>query len=166
MTGTCIARIEELRGRIGSRDGFLRGKVVVDQVYAHYQHEHLEFHHPRGGQALYLTTPLLLNHRDYLDAYAREMLDNGGQESLKRSMEDLSDGVETYAPVEFADLRRSGHPSVEQGWRIIYDRMPRQHRLSPEELRIKSRLRQLPPQLIGWIWWHVMHHQQPPPHLR
>lgn len=161
MPQDCITRLEELRHRIGS--GLLRGSVEVDQVYAHYQHEHLFFRHPRGGGPLYLSTPLFAHFRSYLQDVAGTMLEDGGEAGMRRSMEHLSDQVEIYAPVEFNDLRRSGHPKVEHHGHLVYDRPPKQHRLSAEELRIKNRLRKLPPEIIGWIWWHVMHHQEPPP---
>jgi hypothetical protein len=165
--GTCTRRLADLRDQTGSHEGSLTGEVIVDQVYAHYQHERLDLRHPRGGGALYLTLPLLLHRGRYLDRYARTVLDNGGQDAIKDAVEDLAGtgGVETYAPWEFYDLRRSGHPVVRQGLRVIYDRPPHQHRLSPDELRAKARLRKLPPALIGWIWWHVMHKQEPPPQL-
>jgi hypothetical protein len=161
---TFSARIAELRRMTGAPHT-LRGQVTVDQIYAHYQHEHLEFRHPRGGHALYLQSPLYEHFSGYLGSYAREVLDDGGQRAMQRSMDHLSDRVEVEAPVEFADLRRSGHPEVYSGERQVYDRQPKQHRLTEGELRIKARLRHLPPELIGWIWWHVMHKQEPPPHL-
>jgi hypothetical protein len=168
MTGTATARLDELRARTGCQEGHLTGKVIVDQVYAHYQHEHLEFRHPRGGMARYLEAPLIEGAYGIFGRVAREYLDDGGHEAMKREMESLAEdgGVATHAPVEFDDLRRSGHPQVWVGERLIFDRPPRQHRLTEEELRIKARLRKLPPELIGWIWWHVMHMQEPPPHLR
>ena len=57
-------------------------------------------------------------------------------------MEDLAEdgGVASHAPVEFGDLRDSGHPSVTEDGRTVYDREPRQGRLSPEELKAKYRL--------------------------
>ena len=167
-TGTFHERIAELRARTGCDEGFLTGEVIVDQVYAHYQHEHLEFRHPRGGIAKYLEVPLMLNFPRYFADVARGYLDDGGHRAMEHSMEDLAEngGVAVFAPVEFDDLRRSGHPRVWLGIRMIYDRQPRQHRLTEEELRIKNRLRKLPPEIIGYIWWHVMHHQEPPPHLR
>ena len=167
MRGTFAERCDELRASTGCNEGHLTGQVIVDQVYAHYQHEHLEFRHPRGGMALYLTTPLMVNFPRYFAAVAREYLADGGHRAMEHSMEDLAEdgGVATFAPVEFDDLRRSGHPQVWVGQRLIYDRQPRQHRLTEQELRIKARLRKLPPEIIGWIWWHVMHHQEPPPHL-
>lgn len=167
MNGTFSERLAELRDRTGYHEGNLRGQVVVDQVYAHYQHEHLEFRHPRGGIAKYLEVPLLMNATRYFLQIARGWLDDGGRHAMQDAMEDLAEdgGVAKYAPVEFDDLRRSGHPSVYVGERLVYDRAPRQHRLSREELRIKARLRKLPPEIIGYIWWHVMHHQEPPRHL-
>jgi hypothetical protein len=143
----------------------LRGQVTVDQVYAHYQHEHLEFRHPRGGRALYLQAPLYEHYEGYLADYARDVLDDGGQHAMERSVEHLSDQVELLAPREFGDLMRSGHPEVYSGERRVYDNPPGQHRLTEAELKMKARLRHLPPELIGYIWWKVMHHQEPPPHL-
>lgn len=163
MKSTYRERLEELRRMTGCNEGDLEGTVTVDQVYAHYQHEHLEFHHPRGGEALYLQRPLMESFRLYLTDYARTVLKDGGHPAMARSMEHLSDMVEIRAPVEFADLRRSGHPQVTLGGRVVYDRQPKVHRLTEEELRMKNRLRQLPPEILGYIWWHVMHHTKPPP---
>ena len=162
MNGTFDARIEELERRTDAGE-WLRGSVTVDQVYAHYQHEHLEFRHPRGGHALFLTTPLFDHYRDYIQAVAGGWLEDGGKRGMERSMEHLSDEVEVQAPVEFWDLRRSGHPQVHVGPRSVYDRPPKQRRLSEAELRLKNRLRPMPKQLIGWIWWHVMKEAKPPP---
>lgn len=165
MPGTFHARIDELRKRTGSDQGWLRGTVIVDQRYAHFQHERLDLHHPRGGHARYLAVPLEQHYRGYLQEIADHYLEDGGREAMARSMEDLSDSLYDSAPVEFWDLRRSGHPVVELGTRTIYDRPPVQHRLTDAELRAKSRLRYLglPDRLKGWIWWHVQHHTAPPP---
>ena len=135
---TFSARIAELRRMTGAPER-LRGQVTVDQVYAHYQHEHLEFRHPRGGRALYLQAPFFDHYDDYLADYARTVLDNGGQEAMQHSMERLSDEVEIHAPREWGDLMHSGHPEVSQGLRAVYDRQPRVHRLAEGELRAKSR---------------------------
>jgi hypothetical protein len=113
------------------------GVVVVDQRYAQVQHEHLDWNHPRGGQALYLQAPLMEKYGDYLTAYARQVLEDGGEQSMITSMEDLAEdgGVATRAPVLYANLRASGHPMVESDGVTVYDRPPRQHRLSEDELR-------------------------------
>jgi cytochrome oxidase assembly protein ShyY1 len=162
MTATFAERIAELRQRTDLGQT-LHGSVTVDQVYAHYQHEHLEFRHPRGGHAFYLTRPLMEQYRMVLAEVARDWLGDGGKRAMEHGMERLSDAVEVQAPVEFYDLRRSGHPEVRVGQRLVYDRQPKQRRLTEQELRAKNRLRPMPKQLIGWIWWHVMHEQKPPP---
>jgi hypothetical protein len=165
MTATFAERMHVLRQMTGMPEDVV-ASVTVDQVYAHYQHEHLEFRHPRGGRAKYLELPFYDHFRMYLHDYGHDVLRDGGIRSLGHSMEHLSDQVEVNAPREFGDLMRSGHPMVRVGAETRYDRAPKQHRLSKAELRIKNRLRHLPPEIIGYIWWHVMHHQEPPPHLR
>lgn len=167
-TGTFHERMAELRERTGIGEHLLRGSVTVDQVYAHYQHERLDLHHPRGGTARYLSIPLETGYRGWLAEIARTWLEDGGRDAMAHAMEDLSDRVEIQAPREFDDLRHSGHPVVQLGHRTTYDRPPRVHRLSAAELRIKSRIRymRLPDRLKGWIWWHVQHHTEPPPRHR
>jgi hypothetical protein len=102
----------------------------------------LDLHHPLGGQALYLQAPLMEKYSDYLNAYARQVLEDGGEQSLIASMEDLAEdgGVATRAPVLYANLRASGHPMVESDGVTVYDRPARQHRLSEEELKALWRL--------------------------
>jgi hypothetical protein len=140
MTSTFAERIAVLRDQTG-RGEKVTMHVEVNQRYAHYQHEHLEFRHPRGGQAKYLEDPLYAHFRDYLSVYAAEVLRDGGVKALERAAEHLSDQVEVHAPREFLDLMRSGHPSVTVGPRTVYDRAPKVDRLTDEELRAKSRLR-------------------------
>lgn len=138
MTGTFSERITALRHMAG--DGArLTGACAVDQRYAKYQHERVELHHPRGGSAKFLERPLMEHYRDYLSDYADTVLRDGGQPAMKRSMEHLSDAVEVTAPREWGDLTKSGHPSVEQGGRTIYDRAPKAARLTAAELKAKSR---------------------------
>ena len=140
MASTFGDRIDELKAMVGTGD--LTGKVVVDQRYAAVQHNSLDFRHPRGGQALYLSQPLLDNHSRYLQAYADRLLEDGGEPSLAECMEDLAEdgGVATRAPVLYSNLRASGHPSVTSDGVTVYDRPPRQHRLSEEELKALYRL--------------------------
>lgn len=166
MSTTFFERTAELRRQVGA-PGLAVGSVIVDQVYAHYQHEHLEFRHPRGGEAKFLERPLFDHYRGYFQNYAWSVLQDGGLKGLKTSVEHLSDQVELHSPREFGDLMRSGHPSVRLGTRgIVYDREPKVRRLTEAELRMKNRLRKLPPEIIGYIWWKVMRHTEPPPHLR
>lgn len=140
MASTFGERINELKERVGHGD--LTGSVVVDQRYAAIQHNSLDFNHPRGGQALYLQQPLMEHHESYLHKIADGILNDGGKRALIDAMEDLAGegGVAHYAPVEWHDLRDSGHPSVTEDGRTVYDRQPRQHRLSDAELKAKYRL--------------------------
>jgi hypothetical protein len=146
--------LKELSSLVGHGD--LEGSVVVDQVYAHYQHVRLDLRHPRGGGPLYLTKPLLKNMDVYFERIARETLNEGPRKGMEWCVEDLAGigGVATYAPREFGDLRKSGHPSIRDDGALVYDRAPEQHRLSEAELKAKARLRPLPPALLGWIYWH------------
>ena len=137
MSGTFTDRIGELHRKVGG--GEITASVEVNQVYAHYQHEHLDFHHPRGGGPRYLQRPLFEHYRDYLTDYARTVLADGGQRAMERSAEHLSDRVELDAPREWGDLMKSGHPTVTQDGRVIFDRDPKVHRLTEAELRVKSR---------------------------
>ena len=148
-------RIDLLMRRTDAGE-LLRGSVTMDQVYAHRQHEDLSYHHPRGGHAQYLRLPLYEHAPDYLRAIAGGWLEDGGKRAMARSMEHLSDAAELQAPWEFVDLARSGSPKVEVGHRTDYERPPKQHRLTEQELKIKNRLRwpSLPDALKGWIYWH------------
>lgn len=124
----------------------ITGRVEVDQVYAHYQHEHPEFHHPDGGQAFYLSEPLFAKAERYLRHVADSVVTSHGvnaRQAMIENMEDLSREVYERAPWEFGDLRASGHPIVEEDGTVVYDREPLCKRLDPEELAIKSHLRYL-----------------------
>lgn len=95
--------------------------------------------HPRGGQAKYLEQPLHADHRRYLQTIADSVLDEGPVSAMVEAMEDLSGQVERTAPVEFENLRESGHPMVVDGGRTVYDRPPKQRRLTQEELDAQRR---------------------------
>ena len=143
MPGDFIERIDALLADTPHR---VSGHVEVNQVYAHYQHEHPEFHHPDGGEAFYLKTPLFAKAEEYLRRVGKKAIDQRGVhvvEAMIENMEDLSLEVYNRAPWEFADLRASGHPIVEADGKVVYDRAPMVHRLSEEELRIKAHLRYL-----------------------
>lgn len=138
---TFEARLDELAEKVG--EGRLTGSVEVDQVYAQYQHEGLDLRHPRGGQAKYLEQPLYENYGDYYRALADNVLEGSLAAAMEDNVEDLSGHVFDLAPVEFYDLRGSGHPTVSSDGEVVYDRPPIQARLTPAELRAKDRLRAL-----------------------
>lgn len=160
MADTFELRMQMLIDESGPGD--LTGHVVVDQVYAHYQHEGLNLHHPRGGEALYLQRPLYDDRFVMLEQIARSVIPDGGKQGVEQAMEHLSDQVEITAPVEWGDLRRSGHPFVDEDGVIIYDRPPKARRLTEEELKAKARLTPMPGALLGYIWYHVEGHRHPP----
>lgn len=125
---------------------YVKGTVEVNQIYAHYQHAHPEFHHPDGGQAFYLRDPLFGKMGQYLERVAAEMLSHSGvnfERPMIENMEDLSQEVYERAPFEFGDLKGSGHPKVEVDGETRYDRPPLVPRLDHSELSIKSHLRYL-----------------------
>lgn len=148
--GSFFTIAPEIMDRVGA--GILHGNVEVDQIYAKYQHESLDLAHPHGGSAKYLADPLNANYAKYLEEIAKTVLDDGGHAGMIAAMEDLSGKVETTAPVWFNDLRRSGHPSVSDDGKVIYDRAPKQHRLSEAEIEAKKDL-----DPSGWITKHGDH---------
>lgn len=132
--GSFFDRIDELAQRVGS--GHLEGSVEVSQLYAQYQHEGLDLRHPRGGQAKYLEAPLIEGADKYMQHVADHLLDeeSGPVDAMKDNMEDLSDQVGRLAPIDFNNLRRSGHPMVKDHDQVVYDRAPEQRRLTQQEL--------------------------------
>jgi hypothetical protein len=139
MAGDFAARMDELIEAVG--DGALTGSVVVDQVYAKYQHERMDLRHPKGGQAKYLSGPLLENYRAYISRLAQNVLHGSLTGAMERNVEALSREVFDKAPRDFWDLRESAHPSVLNAGMPVYDRAPVVHRLTPGQLRVKDRLR-------------------------
>lgn len=133
------ARIDELIESVG--EGTLTGSVVVDQVYAKYQHERMDLRHPNGGQAKYLGGPILDNMRAYVGRLAENVLHGSLNGAMEENMEALSKEVFDKAPRDFWDLRESAHPTVLNDGMPVYDRAPVVHRLSPGELAVKARLK-------------------------
>lgn len=138
MAGTFIPRTDALLAQVG--DGPLEMHLHVDQVYARYQHEGLEFAHPRGGMAKYLEVPFFAHAGGHLSALADGTLDNLRGAAV-RVAEAMDDDMHDNAPVEFDQLRRSGHPTVTDNGAVVYDRPPDVPRLSEAALRAKSRAR-------------------------
>ncbi|HYF73154.1 MAG TPA: hypothetical protein VD864_10060 [Nocardioides sp.] len=139
MAGDFSERMDALMDMVG--DGELEGSVVVDQVYALAQHERMDYRHPNGGQAKYLSGPLLENVRQYIGRLADAALLGGLSGAMTANVEDLSKEVFNKAPRDFWDLRESAHPRVVNDGEPVYDRAPTVHRLSPGALKVKSRLK-------------------------
>ena len=132
-------RIGRLMRKVGNGD--LTASVVVDQVYAKYQHESLDLRHPNGGQAKYLWEPMFNNRNQYMAKLARNVLRGNLTRAMIDNAEDIVVGVIENAPVELADLHQSGAPTVTDNRSVVYQRPPVRPRLTPAELAAKSRLR-------------------------
>lgn len=144
MSGTFGDRTRKLAEQVGH--GKLVGSVEVDQVYAKYQHEHPEFKHPEGGQAFYLRDPLFNDITGTMEKLAQKAITEQGsdiKDGMKDFTERLSSEVYDKAPLEFGDLKASGHPKVLDDGAVHYDRPPLVGRLSEEDLRAKGDLRRL-----------------------
>lgn len=120
-------------------EGHLTGTLTIDQVYAKYQHERTDLVHPRGGGPAYARRPLFANYQDYISRVAKALLDGDPERAMADCMESLNSATAKATPVQFTNLRRSGHPRVYSNGRRVYDRTPWQHRLSREELRVLRR---------------------------
>jgi hypothetical protein len=136
----------ELLAWVGTDD--LTGHVVVDQVYAHFQHEaadliavpygnhkpgYREFTrvltHDHGGGPNYLGGPLYANLDRYMAVLAASILPEGNEtptDAMMDCMQDLAGigGVASHAPLYFGTLRESGHPFVTEDGVTTRDQPP------------------------------------------
>lgn len=119
--------------------GHLVGRVVVDQVYAKYQHERLDLKHPRGGGPKYLEGPLFAHYREYLERLAKAVLEGELERTMMDCMEALNGSMSAAAPIDHNNLRRSGSPRVTSDGKLVAYRRPQQRRLSEQELRALRR---------------------------
>lgn len=131
------AGADKIRDRVGK--GQLTGKLIVDQVYARYQHERLDLKHPRGGYPKYLWLTLIVGKDQMLEKLAKSVLETGPAEGMKRAMEDQDGRLANYAPVLWNNLRNSGNPQVWDNGAKVYDRPARQPRMTREQLNALRR---------------------------
>lgn len=140
MTTTFYNRVDELKRAVGH--GKLRMTNTMDQVYAKYQELREDLKHPRGGGAHYTRRGLFDHIDDYMSQLAARAVTPDGSE-LDSAARDVSDRMgeraEEYAPVEYANLRRSRHARVWDDGELIYNRLPDVPRLSEAQLRAQRR---------------------------
>lgn len=152
MAGDFQQRTADLADMVGH--GKLEGKVEVDQVYAAAQHEGVWAtgplagvvirNHPQGGQAHFLSEPLIADAPQSMQRLADHTLEPDGlHRAMEDNVEDLSGRVHDKAPREFGDLRDSAHPTVTDDGRTVYDRPPVRPRLSEAALKEKAKRRRL-----------------------
>lgn len=136
--------VHAIRGLLADLPARVTMEVEVDQVYAHYQHEHPEFHHPDGGQAFYLSQPLFAKAKKYLRNVAANVVSKEGYthiiDAMRENADDLATEVYNRAPWEFGDLRGSAHPKVTADGEVVYNRPPNVKRLTEQELAEKRHL--------------------------
>ena len=139
MAGDFNARINNLIRTVGI--GELEGSVLIDQVYAQYQHEGLNLKHPGGGKSHFLTDPLIANFPTYYQWMATDLFSEGGpKDVMKHAMEDLNDSAYNQAPKFFRDLAWSGAVRVKVNGTTVILIPAGRKRLTKAELRAKSRL--------------------------
>lgn len=140
MAGTFVRRIGELIKK--HEGGNLRGEVIVDQVYAKYQHENLALKHPAGGKAKYLWDPVRDDAPKTMQQLANRTLRGDPEVAMRRAVERWAKGVFEQAPVEGSpDLKNSAHPRVKKGGKIVYDRPPVRGRRTEKEIEMERELR-------------------------
>jgi hypothetical protein len=154
MASTFGDRIDILKQRAGY--GKLEMKIHIDQVYAHFQHESLDLHHPRGGQAKYLEAPLYAKADDMFQRMADELLNEESAlpEAAIDGLKSLMDDVKEATPRLWGNLQNSQHGTVTDDGAVIYDHPAEVPRLSEEELKLLSDLITTPRErAIFKAWW-------------
>jgi hypothetical protein len=120
-------------------DGSLQGKVRVDQIYAQDQHENLTYAHLDGGRPKYLYLSLMASYTPMMSMLARSVLLGELRQAMIDCMEEVSDRMESDAPVEHGYLRRSANPRAYDGGTQYYNRPATAPRLSREAIRRLTR---------------------------
>lgn len=140
MPGTFQERTRLLLERVGG--GTLVGSVIVDQVYAKYQHERRDLKHPRGGKSHYLWDPMRTRAPRILQRTATNLFRGYRPRTVFRiGMDDVASDVVDQAPREMGDLRHSANPRVIDGGTMVYNRPPARPRLNKAALRAKYKVR-------------------------
>lgn len=149
---------DALSERVGF--GLLEGKVMVNQVYAaamergSWVEGPLAGHanHPlHGGEQHYLEHSMTDNAPVLLANLAEHALEQDGlYAAMVDDMELVAAEVGIRAPVEFGNLRDSGHPQVIDNGAVVYDRPPASPRLSTDEIAAQNRMA---PDSAEWREW-------------
>jgi hypothetical protein len=104
--------------------GKITAKCVVNQPYAQNQHQTDHFRHT-NGRSHYLGGPLLEHAFELIEGLARAAITPLGTD-IHGEMVDIAETMSRYvwenAPKDTGRLSMSGHPSVSDNGRLIYDR--------------------------------------------
>lgn len=135
MTGTFRQRTAILMDNVGG--GKLVGSIIIDQVYARYQHERY-LHHPGGGKQKFLLKGMLATNNRSMNTLANSVLRGTLNIAMSRAMIRTTDAVEAIEPREFGDMARSAHIRVIDRGAVVFDRKG-EHRLSEQEIKMRRR---------------------------
>lgn len=135
-----MARTKMLMDNIGG--GNLVGSIVVNQVYAKYQHERADLAHNDGGPK-FLSRALTAGAQPALAALARSVLRGDLSIVMSRQMENIAKRMPALAPTEFGDLDQSAHVRVIDRGAVVYDR-PGRPRMTEAEIEAKRAGRRFP----------------------
>jgi hypothetical protein len=137
--GSFEQRMTELGKLVGT--GKIQTKVRFAQAYAARQERSDFYDHPRGGKAHFLRDALLSAHKEHIQRVAQELFRGNTQVRYIQLGEKVAEKAAGDAPVELANLRRSGAIKVLVGGRTIYERPAQQRRLTRRELNDRVRAR-------------------------
>lgn len=158
MASSFFERIDHLSSEVGH--GLLKGTVSVNQVYSAPQERGfwetgpnagvVIRNHPGGGGIEFLRNSLYEPIDAHMGKLAEHAITEEGSEirkGMEDVVEDISRGVFERAPIEFGDLKASGHPTVTDEGEVVYDRPPNVGRLSRDDLRAKADVKRLFPNM-------------------
>lgn len=141
MAKTFAEGVDELKRMVGS--GTLEGTISVNQVYAHYQDSGegphgkpaIEFDHPRGGQAGYLSGQIPERREGVMSMWARSVLRGTLVPETVKILRSFADQVFLRAPAEFDILRNSTSLRLTDDNSPVFDQPAFMPRLTEAEIK-------------------------------
>jgi hypothetical protein len=136
--GTFMARTDILLQNPGG--GKLVGHIVIDQVYARYQHERAYLKHPHGGGSKFLTRALVDEGPRGLQSLATATLRGDQNIVMSRVTERIVARAVRLEPKDMGDLAKSATVTTIDRGRIVYRRRG-EGRLTDKQIEAKRRRR-------------------------
>src|SRR5215469_11170337 len=134
MSGSFGARTRLLEEMVG--EGILRSEIIVDQIYAHRQHEdYLVKKH--GGQAKYLETALFDRLAEHMEILAQSVLRGLLVPAMVEVTESITGNAIERTPIlpeTGGILKKSYHRMVLDNGVLRYNRPPIIPRLTQKEI--------------------------------
>jgi hypothetical protein len=136
MADTFQRRTRDLIRKVG--DGDITSNIRIDQVYAQVQHDAVEFKHPRGGQAFFLSMPLLKNHPKYLQVLAEGMFRHRTMDLMVDVVLQYHNDVLPKIPLFEGTLRNSMELTVDDAGTQVFKDGPVAKRLTKKARKAKT----------------------------